>query len=409
MVKKIFLFILAYSSLAWPTVYFQVTLLKERVSREEWLKNRDAFEIQFQRPAKQPAINLADLSEEQFRVNFDAYNFATHVYFKYEIDASLLSSVPFFEVMLVNLYDEYPQSSRKRFNLLTDAYVKFEIKRKSQRCTIKILNSDLKKISINYDGKTYNKGEVNILGDLESDRIRRLSVRADGYRHWENDLYEGRLLKEKELFILLIPQINYHQFERGVYLFQLGYLDEAMSIFQKIRLDLPEWGYGYYYVAMIDYLKQGSLSDQDLTDLEQALSFAHYERNFLLMAEINYLLARNFLKQNNFIKAKLAAEEGAQYIRDELAMFKDGRFKLYFANYDLAVDLDFTAVSAEIRDFGSRYAGLDLPTAKMKLNQKLFDVSQRLKRIRWTDNGLMQEQKYEREIVILRAIIRSKK
>ena len=388
-------------------VKFQISINQERLTEDDWIQVKNSMQIEFRLPSNIEPIRLSEINN--FNYTFDPYYVTTTFEFTYPV-RDLLKGLynSLIEVRLVDRSDEYTRSNRKRFNLLSEAQVSFNIKRKAFRAEIKLLNTGLRNPIIMVDNEPYHAGEDEIKGEPDSKKIRHVYVTAPGYSEWEANLFEGKLVQEKELLVLLIPKNLFAQFEKAVYLFQLGYLDDADEIFRNIRRLLPDWGYSLYYIVLITYFKNNTLSATDIVQLHQAFTYAEYEKNYLLMAEIKYLLSQYYTDTRNFSRAGQEAEEGMQFIKNEMELFQDGRHKLYFVNFDLGEELEFIKVKSEIYDFYLKPVTGNIAQIKNDLNLKLFNIYAKLKRLVATNDGLIEMYKHGEEVTKLRTLINNK-
>lgn len=410
MIKAVFSIILLWNILItfnYASIMYRIKILNERIDEKEWGNLKNSFEIQFRIPSQIEPIRLSTINHFQIFYDFDEN--ATLISFK--ANRNFLSQFPvsFFEVVLIDKYGEYSDSDRKRFNLLSDAIIEFSIRRIAHHTKIRILNTNVQNPIIEYDNKKLSPKDAIISGTSSSTSIRRLKITCKEYVPWDQFLFEGKLIQEKELFILLIPRVIYKRYEKAVYLFQLGYLKEAEAEFLKLRIDFPQWGYPYFYPVQIHYLENHKLNNQDIIDIKQAYEFAAYENNYLLMAEIKYLLARHNLHERKFHLAFQEAELAKNFIGKEMELFKEGRFSFYFVNADLIQKVELLSVEAEIYDFYHNPFYGDIESKKNELLSKLFNISEKVKKIVWTDDGGHYVNIYSKEITKLRTLIKSKK
>lgn len=403
----LFITLTMFNTNSFSSILFRVKIKNERVTLQEWNNLKKSLEIDFRIPANIDPIRLSNI--ERFKINYDFESDETVIDFLPNLE--FLKRVPssFFEVILIDKLGEYSDSNRKRFNLLADGIIEFTIRRVAYRTKLEILNPNVSKLSIEYDGQLLSSKNPIISSTPNSSSIKRLRILSNGYVPWDQYVFEGKIIQERRLLILLIPNDIYNRYEKAVYLFQLGLLKEAESEFLKLRIDFPQWGYPYYYPVLIHYIQNGTFNEQDIIDLQQSFEFASYENNFLLMAEVKYLFTKYYLETRKYHLATKESELIRNYLNKEIELFKEGRFSFYFVNIDLLKKAELLNIMSEIYDFYySPFYG-DLTLKKNELLKRLFNVSEKLKKIIWTDEGAYYLNIYNEEITKLRTLVKSKK
>jgi len=206
---KIILILFSLISFLFADVTFNITFEKENISKNSWDKMKKSFEIQFREPIGISPIRLTEINTFNFK--FDAYKYSTSISFSIKNEKLSTFKEQLYEVVLVDKLDNYPLSLRKRFNLLTPVKINFEMKRSAFSSEIRILNENTTDVSVIYDGELYDNEKIIIKGNPDTEKIKILKVTADGFAQWQQAIYEGTLLKEKEL---LLSEILY-SFENG--------------------------------------------------------------------------------------------------------------------------------------------------------------------------------------------------